>query len=242
MNIVFYISLLWLTISKPIFIFIISSLLNNKNISSSKVYKVDIDSEQKDRENKSTWLLLTDPILLFLFKHFNLINLSQDSVLNTISTFFIFFAWVEIFFYFSHRFLHEKIAWKIHVHHHLSIIIRPLSSTSFSFAEKFFFYTLPWISFVSLISWFMPISISGVLFFYTFYFIISPLAHSNHDFFSSSLLSTIPFNLGKYLNSPASHAIHHQDFNVNFGFFTNILDRSFGTYKNLSPKSFEIFQ
>jgi Delta7-sterol 5-desaturase len=242
MNITFYISLLWLAISKPIFIFIISSSLKNKNISFSKLCKVDIEAVQKNREAKSIWLLLTDPILLFLFKYFSFINLSQNSALNTILTFFVFFAWVEIWFYFSHRFLHEKIAWKIHEHHHLSIITRPLSSSSFSFAEKFFFYTLPWISFVSLISWVMPISLSGVLFFYTFYFFISPLAHSNHDFFSSYLLSTLPFNIGKYLASPVSHAVHHNNYNVNFGFFTNVLDRSFGTYKNLQTENLETFK
>jgi sterol desaturase/sphingolipid hydroxylase (fatty acid hydroxylase superfamily) len=220
MNMTFYISLLWLAISKPIFIFIMSSSLKNKNISSSKLYKVDIEAAQKNREAKSVWLLLTDPILLFLFNYFSFINLSKNSALNTILTFFVFFAWVEVWFYFSHRFLHGKIAWKIHEHHHLSIIIRPLSSSSFSFTEKFFFYTLPWISFVSLISWFMPISLSGVLFFYTFYFIISPMSHSKHDFFSSYLLSILPFNIGKYLASPASHAVHHNNYNVNFGFFS----------------------
>jgi sterol desaturase/sphingolipid hydroxylase (fatty acid hydroxylase superfamily) len=77
-------------------------------------------------------------------------------------------------------------------------------------------------------SYFLPITLGGIAFFYTWYYFTSPIAHSNAET-SPPWLDALPLGLGRVLGSPTSHALHHGRYDKNYGFITTIFDRLHGT-------------
>lgn len=222
--------LLWLAFGKLPILGTLTLIKNWPSIQKLHVYDIAVSREQTIRELKSAWVVVTDAVFLAILVLFNLIRLSPESLSNILLTFVVFFVWVEVWFYWTHRWLHcSNRMWKIHKHHHLSIINQPLTSISFSFLEKFVFYTCGFFLLPALLSWYIPISAYGITAYFTCYYIASPIAHSNVEFLYS-FLKYLPFGMSNLSSSATSHGIHHARCNVNFGLITSILDCAFGTY------------
>lgn len=236
----FLIVLLWIGFGKLITIGLFTFICNLPSKRQLRVYDIEIKKEQVVWELKASWLVLTDPIVLALLAWFRLIKFAPESPANILFTIAVFFVWAEVWFYWTHRLMHNQpLLWKIHRHHHLSKISQPLTAASFSFVEKFVFYTCGWLLFLSAVSWFVPISLYGIVAFYSYYFFTSPIAHSNTEL-SAHLLGKLPLSMGNIIGTATGHAIHHVQSNVNFGFITTVLDRVFGTYQTSvkTPKKF----
>lgn len=228
--------LLWIGLGKLLIIGLFTVLRDLPAFQPIRVYKLNISSEQIVRELKATWVVITDGVVLALLAGFGLIKFAPNSLGNILLTLVIFFVWVEIWFYWTHRWMHQsEVLWKVHEHHHLSIINHPLTATSFSFLEKFVFYTCGWFFLPTLLSWYIPLSPYGIAAYFTFYYVGSVIAHSNTEF-SYSIQKHIPLGMDKLLGSGTGHAIHHARYNVNFGLSTSVLDRVFGTYAQDTQK------
>ena len=174
-------------------------------------------------------MVLTDPLVLFLLVQQGWIRFAPTTPGTVLLTFAIMLVWVEISFYFGHRLEHHPRLFFIHRHHHQSLVTQPITSVSMSLLEKLLFYTIPWLGFMALASFFVPISLWGILLYYSLYFFMSPLTHSNVEL-TPEWVQRLPFGLGAYLGSSSGHAMHHARPMGNFGIGTNLLDRWFGTY------------
>jgi sterol desaturase/sphingolipid hydroxylase (fatty acid hydroxylase superfamily) len=191
-----------------------------------RVYAVEIPADQKTREVKHSWHVISDGVVLYLLVALHLINFAPDTLQNIVITFAIFYAWVETWYYFTHRLMH-KYDWlyKFHREHHLSLAVTPLSSISMSSVEKIIFYTGGWLTFMAAVSWIVPVSLYGVVAYYTYHFIISLHGHSNTE---ATALNAVLAKIG--MGSATSHAIHHARFKQNFGFSNMFWDKVCGTY------------
>ncbi|MFB2771435.1 sterol desaturase family protein [Pelatocladus sp. BLCC-F211] len=228
--------LLWLAFGKFLIVGILMLIKNLPSIQKLRVYDIEVPQEQTVRELKAAWVVLTDAMVLAILVWLGLIKLSPESFGNILLTFLVFFIWVEVWFYWTHRWMHQNdFMWKIHEHHHLSLINQPLTAISFSFIEKFVFYTCGWFLLPTLLSWYIPISAYGIAAYFTCYYIASPIAHSNMEFLYS-LLKYLPFGMSNLSSSATSHGIHHARCDVNFGLITSVLDCIFGTYAQDTEK------
>lgn len=195
-----------------------------------KVFEIEISQEQTARELKASWVVFTDTFVLAVLVSFDLIRLEPSSLGNIMTTFALFFVWIEVWFYWSHRWMHQsETLWKIHEPHHLSEVNQPLTATSFSLVEKLFFYTLGWFSVPTILSWYLPVCPLGIAIYFTYYYISSSIAHANTEY-SYSIQKKSPLGLDKLPGSSTGHALHHARYNVNFGLLTSVLDRVLGTY------------
>ncbi len=229
--------LLWLACGKLLIIGLFTLLGNLPSYQGFRIFSIEVTNQQTLREFKAAWVVLTDAIILALLAGFGLIRFAPESLNTILITFLLFSVWIEVWFYWTHRWMHHsKIMWKIHKHHHLSIVNQPLTATSFSLIEKLVFYTCGWFSLPTLISWYIPISPYGIAAYFTYYYIASAIAHSNTEFLYL-LQKHLPWGLNKFLASSTAHALHHARYSVNFGGpITSILDRAFDTYAKDTEK------
>lgn len=232
--------LLWIGLGKFVTIAVVQLIADSPHGRSRRVFNVAIeDPNQARREFRSPWLLTTDAIALAILMALGWIKIGPDRVANVLLTAAFLFVWIEIWFYFSHRAMHaSNYLWRFHNHHHLSVVLRPMSAASFSIVEKAFFYTTAWVGSLLVLSWWMPISLLGVALYYTIYYISSSGAHSNTELLPA-FMHKLPFGLGRILGSSTAHALHHVRYRGNYGFLTSVLDRIFGTY---IPSTDELFQ
>lgn len=228
--------LLWLVAGKPLIIGLFTLLINVPPFKSRRVFQLDLSSGQTGRELKAAWVVITDAVVLALYAALGWIQLGTNTPINTLLTFGLFFVWVELWFYWTHRWMHQsRWLWPAHAAHHLSKINQPLTATSFSVIEKLIFYSLGWFLLPVLVSWWYPISPYGIALYFTVYYIASCIAHSNTEF-SYTTQKHLPWGLDKLPGSGTGHAIHHARYNVNFGLLTTILDRLLGTYASDTVK------
>lgn len=228
--------LLWLGFGKLLIIGMFTFLNDLPSNRKLRVFNIKISREQTIRELKATWVVFTDAFVLAILVGFGSIELAPNWPINVLVTFVTFFVWVEVWFYWTHRWMHHsEILWKIHKHHHLSKVNQPLTATSFSTIEKFVFYTCGWLFLPTVISWYIPICPFGIALYFTYYYISSAIAHSNTEY-SYSIQKHLPLGLDKLPGSSTGHALHHARYNVNFGLLTSVLDRAFGTYAKDTEK------
>lgn len=218
--------LAWVALGKIILGLAWEGLTGTSAMRLHRVFRVEIPARQRLREIKSSWHVVSDVIALYGLIRFDLIRFAPHSLVNTLLTFMLFYLWVEVWYYFTHRWMHEyEFLYRVHRSHHLTRVVTPLSSISMSWIEKWVFYTGAWLGFMAMISWVAPVTLYGIAAYYTYHFIISLHGHSNTE---ASRLGCLLLKLG--MGSAASHALHHARFRVNYGFSNMWLDRLLGTY------------
>lgn len=79
---------------------------------------------------------------------------------------------------------------------------------------------------VSILSFYIPISFYGIIAYYLFYFITNALGHSNIEIRNPQYAQSW---IGKIINTPTYHAMHHARYVKNYGLITSTLDRLFNT-------------
>lgn len=217
---------LYLAFGKLIIGLLWTKVMNLNALRAHRVYQVELTSKQKRREMITSWHVFSDGLVLYLLAYFGLIQFAADSWQNITLTFVLFYAWVETWYYFTHFAMHKyRWLYKFHRDHHLSLVVSPLSSISMSNVEKWVFYTGGWLGFMSLMSWLLPISLYGIVAYYSYHFVISLHGHSNTE---ASMFNRVLARLG--MGSATSHAIHHARFNQNLSFSNMFWDKVMGTY------------
>lgn len=216
--------LVFLAVSNHLIVFGFILLYKSKKV--RRIYNLQASQEQLKEELMNSFL--TSPlhsVLIWLALYSGFLVDHTTTILNFTYTFAIVFVWTEIWHYFSHRAMHHKALLWIHREHHKSKITNPMSSISFSFMEKLIF-SAGIIAPVAALSSIMPISFYGIVAYYLFYFVTNVLGHSNFEIREPGYAKTW---IGRIINTPAYHAMHHARYVKNYGLITSTLDRMFNT-------------
>jgi len=194
-----------------------------------QVFRMPPAEGQRWREIKSSWHVFSDALLLYALVGFGAIHFAADTFAAGALTFAVFYVWVEVWYYFTHRLMHQSnLLYSWHRSHHLTQVVTPLSSISMSWIEKCIFYTAAWLGFMAAVSWFMPVTLTGIAAYYTYHFLISLHGHSNVEASALGRFMSRTVHSG----SATSHAVHHARFRVNYGFSNMLLDKLLGTYSD----------
>ena len=218
------IPLLILAVSNHIIVFGFLLLYKSRRV--RKIYNLQPSQEQLRDELENSYL--TSPLhalLIWIALYMGFLVDHETTWINFSYTFLITFVWTEIWHYFSHRAMHHKALLFIHREHHQSRITNPMSSMSFSFLEKLIF-SAGIIGPMAALSQVMPVSFYGIVAYYLFYFVTNALGHSNVEIRDPGYAQTW---IGKIINTPTYHAMHHARYVKNYGLITSTLDRMFNT-------------
>ncbi len=131
----------------------------------------------------------------------------------------------DAYFYWAHRLMHHPKLFKyFHLVHHKSTNPSPWAAYSFhpleAVVEGFVF---------ALLAFAIPIYKFAFGFFFLFQIIYNVYGHLGFELYPKS------FNkhwLGKWLNTSVAHNQHHEHFVGNYGLYTLIWDRMFGTLRS----------
>ncbi|MEZ6011577.1 MAG: sterol desaturase family protein [Hyphomonas sp.] len=128
----------------------------------------------------------------------------------------------DFYFYWAHRFMHLPGVFEfVHKVHHLSTNPSPLAAFAFHPLEA----VVEAMGFV-LILVVVPMHPLAFLIVSTLMIVINVIGHLGYEIYPKGLLS-LPG--GKYANTATSHNQHHRTFNYNYGLYTLVWDRLFGT-------------
>ncbi len=128
----------------------------------------------------------------------------------------------DAYFYWTHRLMHHRRLFRlVHLAHHRSINPTPFAAFAFS----------PWEAAVQagifpLVALVMPVNVVAFGIFMLWQLTFNVLGHSGFEIFGEGHLGT---RLGKFMNTPTHHVLHHQRFRANFGIYFNFWDRWMGT-------------
>jgi sterol desaturase/sphingolipid hydroxylase (fatty acid hydroxylase superfamily) len=224
MDMKYTLSLLFLSVANHLIVYFFILIYKSKKV--RRIYKLEPTQDQLKEELRNSFL--TSPLHAFLIGvalYSGFLRDHQNTWINFTYTFLIVFVWTEVWHYFSHRLMHHKKLLFIHREHHKSKVTNPLSSISFSFLEKLIF-SAGIIAPVAALSAIMPVSFYGIVAYYLFYFITNVLGHSNVEIREPEYAQTW---IGKIINTPTYHAMHHARYVKNYGLITSTLDRMFNT-------------
>ncbi|SHG61532.1 sterol desaturase family protein [Pedobacter caeni] len=166
----------------------------------------------------------------WLWKH-GFILISTDLSLLILSDILILFLAMDLLMYVFHYIIHKTWLYKaIHGLHHESTDPKPI--------DLFVLHPLETIGFGSL--WLLLLcAVSFNIYAIVVYLVINVLfgmtGHLGMEPLSVKLRNK---PILKYLGTSSFHHDHHQDITRNFGFYTSIWDRLFGTYKPMSKPGF----
>jgi len=181
---------------------------------------------QRAREMRNSWLTTALHALLFwAFIASGALRTAPAGAGLALATFLLTFMWTEVWHYASHVAMHTRALHFIHREHHRSRVTQPWTSVSFSVLEKLCF-SFGILGFLALVSRCCSLSLLGVFAYYLVYFFANTLGHANFEFRSAGYYTRL---MGRVLNSPTYHALHHARYVRNYGLMTPWLDRLFGT-------------
>lgn len=138
-------------------------------------------------------------------------------------TFALLWTSFEVYYYGLHRALHSRALFPYHAHHHASHVTTAWSGQSLGWVEA-----LGWILGLlvppAVISFFMPVSLTGFLLYFVANTFVNLVGHANVE------LNPLSSRNATWLNHPwVYHALHHARFKNNYSFASTFMDRLFGT-------------
>lgn len=138
----------------------------------------------------------------------------------------------DAYFYWAHRLMHHKVLFR-HVHkvHHLSTNPSPWTSYAFHPFEAFVEASI-----TPLIAFTIPAHTSAIMLFFLFSLIYNVYGHTGFELYPANFHKHW---LGKWINTSVSHNDHHKKFHGNYGLYTLIWDRLFGTLRTDYDEDFE---
>jgi lathosterol oxidase len=139
----------------------------------------------------------------------------------------------DIYFYIVHRIMHSKLLMRrVHKLHHHSTDPTPFTAYAFHPWE-----TVIEFAFLPLIIFVIPLYPAVFLTWQAGIILFNIYGHLGYEVMPRWWVNA---PILKYINTPTNHNMHHSKFNYNFGLYTNIWDRLFGThhpeYENVFAK------
>lgn len=138
----------------------------------------------------------------------------------------------DFYFYWMHRLLHSK-AWfeRAHRTHHLSTNPSPFAAFAFHPIEAAFEALI-----IFIIAFLMPVHAAALTIFAMLSLIYNVYGHLGYEVMPRALARS---PIGPWLNKSAYHNNHHRAFRCNYGLYTTIWDRAFGTFDPRSPALYD---
>lgn len=128
----------------------------------------------------------------------------------------------DTWFYWTHRWMHRPAVFRVvHRVHHLSTNPSPWAAYSFHPFEA-----LVQAAIFPLAVLLVPMHPLAFVVFMVWQITFNVLGHTGHEYHPHWLMDSW---LGKVLNTPTNHAMHHETFRGNFGLYANVWDRLMGT-------------
>jgi len=128
-------------------------------------------------------------------------------------------ALFDAWFFFAHWGLHTKPLYPFHLLHHRSVAPTPWSNDSSSVVD-----TLLSHSFYALVLFVLPLPIELLIVHRLYDQVTGMIGHSGFEFFASRSA-----RWPSIMVCTTYHDLHHSEFHYNFGNFTSMWDRLFGT-------------
>lgn len=139
-------------------------------------------------------------------------------------TFPLMFLMHDAYFYFIHRLMHQPFLYRyVHRVHHFST--NPSPWTAYAFHP---FEAILEAGIIPLIVFILPVSPSAFGLFMLFQFSYNVYGHLGYELFPAKFTKTW---IGRLVNTGTAHNLHHQFFHGNYGLYTLIWDRLFGTLR-----------
>lgn len=148
------------------------------------------------------------------------------------SVFPILFIMHDLYFYIMHRIMHHPSLFKyIHLVHHKSTNPSPWAAYAFHPLEAIIEQGIVVIFYFTL-----PIHISHLAIFFLFSIVYNVYGHLGYELYPKGFNKTW---IGRWINTSVNHNQHHQYFKGNYGLYTLIWDRIFGTIRKDYDAQFE---
>lgn len=130
----------------------------------------------------------------------------------------------DAYFYWMHRLMHQpKLFRYIHRVHHLSTNPSPWTAYAFHPLEAIIEAGI-----IPVIAFTLPVNFSAFALFLLFQFLYNVYGHLGYELFPARFNKTW---IGRWVNTGTAHNQHHQFFHGNYGLYTLIWDRMFGTLR-----------
>lgn len=138
----------------------------------------------------------------------------------------------DFYFYWTHRLMHHRKLFR-HLHrvHHLSTNPSPWTAYAFHPLESVLEGLI-----IPIMAFTVPTHRVVIVFFMIFQIIFNVYAHLGYELFPAGFHKT---RMGRYLNTSVAHNQHHHHFTGNFGLYTLIWDRLFGTLRTDYDHSYD---
>ena len=180
-------------------------------------------------------LVITATVLLleWLFRNSFITAIDSPSIATTVGQFVLYFFAFDLYYFSFHRLLHTPFLYKhVHSHHHRSTRPTPLTSYAVHPFEGFMSFMFTLVLFL-----FMDMSIAAFFAMNAYSVVHAVVLHSGHDFFPRWWYRT---RIAKGYVTPVFHDMHHSSpEGVNYGIYTTIWDRLFGTISPSLQTSFD---
>jgi sterol desaturase/sphingolipid hydroxylase (fatty acid hydroxylase superfamily) len=138
----------------------------------------------------------------------------------------------DFYFYWAHRLMHHpKLFRSIHKVHHLSTNPSPWTAYAFHPLEA-----LIEVSIIPILAFTVPTHRVVIVFFMVFQIIFNVYAHLGYELFPRGFHKSW---LGRWVNTSVAHNLHHHRFHGNYGLYTLIWDRLFGTIRTDYDPSYQ---
>ncbi len=138
----------------------------------------------------------------------------------------------DAYFYATHRFMHHPKLFKyIHKVHHLSTNPSPWTAYAFHPLEAILEAGI-----IVVIAFTLPVNQPALGLFLLFQFVYNVYGHLGFELYPARFNKTW---IGKWVNTGTAHNQHHQFFHGNYGLYTLIWDRLFGTLRKDYDQKYE---
>ena len=144
----------------------------------------------------------------------------------------IMFIMHDVYFYIVHRIMHHPAIFKkVHLVHHQSTNPSPWAAYAFHPIEAVVEQGIVIIFYFTI-----PIHITHLAIFFLFSIIYNVYGHLGYELYPIGFNKTM---IGKWINTSTNHNQHHQYFKGNYGLYTLVWDRLFGTIRSDYDQHFE---
>ena len=202
-----------------------------------RIDRTSIPLEQEQREH-SRWFLgmVLDSTLLYFLLSLHVFQFSSQHGFIFIGFLFAHILIVEPVYYGYHRLLHShRYLYKHHhIIHHLSVVVQPITSYTFTFLERLS-YTLLFSLPAILLNFITGISLEALFVYYLVFDALNSLGHLNTEIFPDGYQQSF---LKWVLYTPSFHRQHHKRYIKNYCLFMPIFDKLGGT---VCPHTEEVF-